>query len=92
MTDAVVRLPQALDTTPAASTYGSNRGGSAGRVGPVRESLETNWPTPQSRDEKGLTGQHGRERRSSLSDEVILLPATGGRLNPAWVLTLNPPG
>lgn len=27
--------------TPSASSYGSNRGGAAGRVGPVRESLDT---------------------------------------------------
>lgn len=38
--------------TPAATSYGSNQGGAAGRVGPVRESLETmarrgTLPTPR---------------------------------------------
>ena len=39
--------------TPSASSYGTNQGGSAGRVGKVRPSLETMarknlWPTPKS--------------------------------------------
>jgi hypothetical protein len=37
--------------TPSASEYGTNQGGAAGRVGPVRESLNTlgrNWPTPMA--------------------------------------------
>ena len=39
--------------TPSASSYGTNQGGAAGRVGPVRPSLETMarhnlWPTPQA--------------------------------------------
>lgn len=44
----------ALDwPTPTAETYGSNRGGSAGRTGPVRPSLEAavrDWPTPVAAD------------------------------------------
>lgn len=43
-TDVVAEWP-----TPTAEPYGSNQGGSAGRVGPVRPSLETlarEWPTP----------------------------------------------
>ena len=35
--------------TPSAASYGSNRGGGAGRVGPIRASLATlvkEWPTP----------------------------------------------
>lgn len=39
--------------TPAANSYGSNQGGAAGRVGPVRPSLETwakQWPTPNAHD------------------------------------------
>lgn len=43
--------------TPSASSYGSNRGGAAGRVGPVRHSLNSmatsgDWPTPRARDYK----------------------------------------
>jgi hypothetical protein len=34
--DAIALLP-----TPSASSYGTNRGGAAGRTGPVRESLDT---------------------------------------------------
>ena len=80
-----------LFPTPSASSYGTNQGGAAGRTGPVRESLDTmarSWATPQSRDERGPTGQNGRDRRSSLSDQAIPPPATGGRLNPEWVLVL----
>lgn len=40
--DAVSLLP-----TPTASAYGSNQGGSAGRVGPVRYSLEQIAPDPE---------------------------------------------
>ena len=41
--------------TPSASSYGTNQGGAAGRVVPVRLSLETmarknQWPTPCKRD------------------------------------------
>jgi hypothetical protein len=76
LTDAVVRT--GLYPSPSASSYGSSRGGAKGRVGPVRESLESmarheNWATPQSRDEKGPTGRAGRlengGRRVSLSDQ-----------------------
>lgn len=43
--------------------YGTNRGGAAGRVGPVRPSLETlakSWPTAQALDAKGQRGRHTR--------------------------------
>lgn len=39
--------------TPSAVSYGTNQGGAAGRVGPVRPSLETlakSWPTPSAHD------------------------------------------
>lgn len=81
LTDAVKFYP-----TPSAASQGTNQGGAAGRVGPVRESLETmarTWPTPQSRDERGPTGANGRDVRSSLSDAAM-----PGRLNPAWVAVL----
>lgn len=82
-----------LYPTPSAHPYGSNRGGAAGREGPVRESLEgvAQWPTPQSRDENGPTGMAGRVesggQRSSLSD-AAMPGATRGRLNPQWVSCL----
>src|SRR5689334_434383 len=46
--------------TPAATSYGTNQRGSAGRTGPIRPSLETMarrglWPTPRSADaDKGI--------------------------------------
>jgi hypothetical protein len=48
----------ALLPTPTAQNYGTNQGGAAGRVGPVRPSLETMarhglWPSPRT---KGLDG------------------------------------
>lgn len=48
--------------TPSASPYGSNQGGAAGRVGPVRHSLHSmakhgTWPTPTSRDWKDGSAQ-----------------------------------
>lgn len=42
--------------TPTAQSYGSNKGGAAGRTGKTRPSLDTlgkNWTTPQARDGKG---------------------------------------
>jgi hypothetical protein len=72
--------------TPTATSYGSNQGGAAGRVGPVRHSLESMarhnlWPTPTSRDWKsGSASQETMERNARpLSEEV------GGSLNPEWV-------
>jgi len=45
----------ALLPTPSATSYGTNQGGAAGRVGKTRPSLQTMarrnlWPTPQARD------------------------------------------
>lgn len=89
--------------TPTAEPYGTNQGGSSGRVGPIRPSLETlaTWPTPTVTDANG----HGyqRDRRGYV---MMCLPgAVGGaglpgqvspnmignrraRLNPRWVETL----
>lgn len=75
--------------TPSAQNYGTNQGGGAGRVGPVRMSLETmarknHWPTHRSSPNENrqfkptpsqLSGKHGL----SLASEV------GGPLNPDWV-------
>jgi hypothetical protein len=67
--------------TPSAQSYGSNRGGSAGRVGPVRESLETmartgNWPTPTAGDAKaseahGYSTESGRHSGTTLTDATV---------------------
>jgi hypothetical protein len=72
--------------TPAATSYGTNQGGAAGRVGPIRPSLATMarknlWPTATSRDwrsGKASAATHARNSRP-LSEQV------GGSLNPAWV-------
>lgn len=75
--------------TPSAQSYGTNQGGGAGRIGPVRESLARmaktgHWPTPRSSPNENrqshpspsqLDGSHGK----SLAAEV------GGQLNPDWV-------
>ncbi len=47
----LTKLDSPLFPTPSASSYGSNRGGAAGRVGPVRHSLTSmarsgDWPAP----------------------------------------------
>jgi hypothetical protein len=87
---AVKMLP-----TPSATEYGSNQGGSAGRVGPVRESLATmarrdNWPTPQSYSHSpgvsvpGLTPLDIAVRPEDERAENILR----GQLNPTWVCWL----
>lgn len=81
---AVKMLP-----TPSASAYGNNRGGGQGRVGPVRESLDTlakkgrlskMLPTPLSSDcKRGESGDRARDGGPSLPSAV------GGRLNPRFV-------
>lgn len=49
--------------TPTAQSYGSNRGGAAGRTGKVRHSLQSmasqnNWPTPRASDaDRGGRGE-----------------------------------
>lgn len=72
-----------LVPTLTASSYGTNQGGSAGRTGKVRESLETMakrgtlLPTLTARDEKGPGPRHTRGGRD--------LPSTlGGHLSPEW--------
>ena len=52
--------------TPAASSYGTNQGGAAGRTGKIRPSLDTMarkniWPTPNSRDWKDSETQDNRK-------------------------------
>lgn len=69
--------------TPSASSYGTNQGGGAGRVGKVRPSLETMakrnlWPTPTTGDWK--SGSHGNQGNARPLSEKV-----GGSLNPTWV-------
>jgi len=76
-------LRTTLLPTLSASAYGSNKGGSAGREGPDRPSLETLakrgiLPTLTTRDEKGP----GPASKSKGGRD---LPHTlGGHLNPDW--------
>ncbi len=70
LTDAAVREWP----TPTAQTYGSNQGGSAGRVGPVRPSLEAaarDWPTPQAHDAKGAGRDTGGRNSDNLNCQVV---------------------
>ena len=58
--------------TPSASSYGSNQGGSAGRTGPIRYSLQSlakQWPGPLA---QATTGQQSQS-------------TSGRRLNPLFV-------
>lgn len=72
--------------TPSASSYGTNQGGAAGRVGKVHASLETmarrgtlqQWATPCTSDEKGPKGKATKGGRN-------LPREAGGHLNPQWV-------
>lgn len=68
--------------TPSAQSYGSNRGGAAGRTGKVRHSLESlarhQWATPCRSDEKGPKGTPTKGGRN-------LPREAGGHLNPTWV-------
>lgn len=53
--------------TPTATSYGSNRGGAAGRVGKVRHSLESmarqgEWPTPTVKGNYNRAGYNSRSR------------------------------
>jgi len=69
LTDFVTLFP-----TPSASSYGTNKGGGAGRVGPARPGLETMarknlWPTPVADDAveraKGKWNSRGEPKLSA---------------------------
>jgi DNA (cytosine-5)-methyltransferase 1 len=87
--DAVALLP-----TPTASSYGNNQGGGAGRVGPVRHSLEKIAPDPE------LWGRYAEA--VALWEAVTGIPApdptevtpTGARRMsaalPEWMMGLRP--
>lgn len=68
---------------PTAQSYGSNRGGEAGRVGKVRLSLESMarqgmWPTPTV---KGNYNRAGLSKKSGNGLATVI----GGPLNPPFV-------
>jgi hypothetical protein len=85
--------------TPSATPYGSNQGGGAGRVGPVRHSLQSMaskgllppggmWRTPQTGEANG-GGQDMNERAAQghsvyLRDQMKTVEGSG-QLNPTWV-------
>jgi hypothetical protein len=80
--------------TPSATSYGSNQGGGAGRIGPVRHSLQSMarhnlWPTPRATDgDKGTRTQEGAKRemaRGRNFDPGMVAAMDGGALNPTWV-------
>lgn len=72
--------------TPTALSYGTNKGGSAGRVGKTRPSLETmarsgRWSTPRASD-----GAKGGPNMAFGAGGMPPLPAqVGGSLSPMWV-------
>jgi len=60
--------------TPTASSYGNCVGGAAGRVGPVRHSLNSlakRWPTPCARDHKGGNLKPYSERGGGTKGEQL---------------------
>lgn len=82
----LTQLDSPLWPTPTASTYGSNRGGAAGRCGPIRPSLSSMaklWHTPTRGDGTSGPGLHTtRGRSSNLRTDMRVEP---GPLNPDWV-------
>lgn len=88
--DALALLP-----TPSACSYGTNRGGAAGRTGAARPSLETlarTLPTPTASDSRGsgaagYSTSSGRHSGTTLSDAICGAASAGrsGRLNPRFV-------
>ena len=78
--------------TPTALSYGNNRGGAAGRVGPVRHSLESMarmalLPSPTTADGKGGPGRSDkRTGGDNLRTAVTFLPAHWGKFTAAVAL------
>jgi hypothetical protein len=73
--------------TPSAVSYGSNKGGAAGRVGLNRPSLQSlgrdfqvPWPTPRAGQKQGAdTGQHGGPPIPNLMSLGVLWPSPKAR-------------
>jgi hypothetical protein len=92
--DGQLYLPQALEPhtketdgsylpTPTSQSYGSNKGGAAGRIGKERFSLDTMarknlWPTP------AVFGNYQNKIQGN-SHLIGLATAVGGPLNPTWI-------
>jgi hypothetical protein len=79
--------------TPTAQTYGTNRGGSAGRTGPVRPSLDAaarQWSTPVASDGDGRGQWKNREAspHATRGGMPRLTEDLGALLNPHWVEAL----
>lgn len=92
-----------LFPTPSASSYGSNRGGAAGRVGQIRHSLESMarhdewprvWPTASQRDWKDVgDGRMGRgQLPEAVRAEGRLWPTLHGLSNPNGPRSAGPSG
>lgn len=81
---------QVLLPTPAATSYGSNRGGAAGRTGKERHSLESMarkdlWPAPAARGWRcGKASDEIYNARSRPLNERMER-SDGGALSPLWV-------
>lgn len=77
LTDAAVRQWP----TPTAQSYGNNRGGAAGRVGPVRHSLESmarhEWATPTARDWRSEVATQSPEHSPPLGRQVLQTSMAG---------------
>ena len=80
-----------LFPTPSASSYGTNHGGAAGRVGQVRHSLESMarhdlWPAPSRAVGTGGPGR-SEKRAGGLNLRTAAAEQNPGRgsLNPDWV-------
>lgn len=65
--------------TPTANAYGSNRGGSAGRVGKVRPSLRGLVPTLTAK------GNYNRAGSSARAGDGLATRIGAGPLNPQWL-------
>ena len=78
LTDAAVRLAEW--PTPTAQTYGNNRGGAAGRVGPVRHSLDSlgrQWATPTARDWRSEVATQSPAHSPPLGRQVLRMQTDG---------------
>lgn len=82
----ISEIASGLLPTPSAATYGTNQGGGAGRVGPIRPSLETMarqglLPTPTAGDAKASGSRNTATSKAhpgvSLSDYVRQDGGTG---------------